>query len=61
MPSFGVPGLVSQVPDGSDRAGQVVFIGYPTTLEADALKLVAQKLQSSLAVEGELLEDGLAA
>ena len=31
------------------------------TLQADALKLVAQKLQSSLAVEGELPEDGLAA
>ena len=26
---------------------------------ADALKLVAKKLQSSLAVEGDLLEDGL--
>ena len=31
------------------------------TLQADALKLVAKKLQSSLAVEGELPEDGLAA
>ncbi len=31
------------------------------TLPADALKLVARKLQSSLAVEGELPEDGLAA
>ena len=30
-------------------------------LQADALKLVAKKLQSSLAVEGELPEDGLAA
>ena len=32
-----------------------------STLQADALKLVARKLQSSLAVEGELPEDGLAA
>ena len=32
-----------------------------TPLQADALKLVAKKLQSSLAVEGELPEDGLAA
>ena len=31
------------------------------TLQADALKLVAKKLQSFLAVEGELPEDGLAA
>ena len=30
-------------------------------IQADALKLVAQKLQSSLAVEGDLPEDGLAA
>ena len=34
---------------------------YRNTLQADALKLVAKKLQSSLAVEGELPEDGLAA
>ena len=34
---------------------------YRDTLQADALKLVAKKLQSSLAVEGELPEDGLAA
>ena len=32
-----------------------------STLQADALKLVAQRLQSSLAVEGDLPEDGLAA
>ena len=34
-------------------------MAYRNTLQADALKLVAQKLQSSLAVEGELPEDGL--
>ncbi len=39
---------------------QVVFMAYRNTLQADALKLVAKKLQSSLAVEGELPEDGLA-
>ena len=39
---------------------KVVFMAYRTTLQADALKLVAKKLQSSLAVEGELPEDGLA-
>ena len=38
------------------------LIAFPRgALQADALKLVAKKLQSSLAVEGELPEDGLAA
>ena len=36
-------------------------MAYRHTLQADALKLVAEKLQSSLAVEGELPEDGIAA
>ena len=40
---------------------KVVFMSYRNTLQADALKLVAKKMQSSLAVEGELPEDGLAA
>ena len=40
---------------------KVVFMAYRNTLQADPLKLVAKKLQSSLAVEGELPEDGLAA
>ena len=40
---------------------KVVFMSYKNMLQADALKLVAKKLQSSLAVEGELPEDGLAA
>ncbi len=46
---------------GQTRPVKVIFMAYRTTLQADALKLVAQKLQSSLAVEGELPEDGLAA
>ena len=46
---------------GQTQPVQVVFMAYRNTLQADALKLVAQKLQSSLAVEGELPEDGLAA
>ncbi|MCY4530052.1 MAG: hypothetical protein OXD46_13600, partial [Chloroflexi bacterium] len=36
-------------------------MAYRNTLQADALKLAAKKMQSSLAVEGELPEDGLAA
>ena len=46
---------------GQTRPLKVVFMSYKNTLQADALKLVAKKLQSSLAVEGELPEDGLAA
>ena len=46
---------------GQTRLVKVVFMSYRNTLQADALKLVAKKLQSSLAVEGELPEDGLAA
>ena len=46
---------------GQTRPVKVVFMAYRNTFQADALKLVAKKLQSSLAVEGELPEDGLAA
>ena len=46
---------------GQTRPVKVVFMAYRNTLQADALKLVAQKLHSSLAVEGELPDDGLAA
>ena len=46
---------------GQTQPVQVVFMAYRNTLQADALKLVAKKLQSSLAVEGELPADGLAA
>ena len=46
---------------GQNRPVRVVFMAYRGTLQSDALKLVAKKLQSSLAVEGELPEDGLAA
>ena len=46
---------------GQTQPVKVVFMSYRNTLQADALKLVAKKLQSSLAVEGELPEDGLAA
>ena len=46
---------------GQHRPVKVVFMAYRNTLQADALKLVAQKLPSSLAVEGDLPEDGLAA
>ena len=46
---------------GQTRPVKVVSMSYKNTLQADALKLVAKKLQSSLAVEGELPEDGLAA
>lgn len=37
---------------------QVVYFAYSGTLQAQALALVAKKLQSSLAVEGELVRRG---
>ena len=46
---------------GQTQPVRVVFMAYRNSLQGDALKLVAKKLQSSLAVEGELPEDGLAA
>ena len=46
---------------GQNHPVKVIYMAYRETLQANALKLVAQKLQSSLAVEGELPEDGLAA
>ncbi len=46
---------------GQTRPVKVVFMAYRNSMQAEALKLVAKKLQSSLAVEGELPEDGLAA
>ena len=46
---------------GQTRPVQVVYLAARQTLQADALTLVAKKLQSSLAVEGQLPEDGLAA
>ena len=46
---------------GQTQPVQVVYLAYRQTLQAAALTLVAKKLQSSLAVEGELPEDGLAA
>ena len=46
---------------GQTRPVKVVFMAYRGTLQADALKLVAKKLWSSLAVDRELPEDGLAA
>ena len=44
---------------GQDQPVKVVFMVYEGTIQTDALKLVAKKMQSSLAVEGELPEEGL--
>ncbi len=46
---------------GQTQPVKVVFMVYQGTLQADALKLIARKMQSSLAVEGELPEEGLVA
>ncbi|NJD66861.1 MAG: ATP-dependent helicase [Chloroflexi bacterium] len=45
---------------GQRRPVRVVYLAYRGTLQAQALTLVARKLQASLAIEGELPEDGLA-
>lgn len=45
---------------GQRRPVRVVYLAYRGTLQARALALVAKKLQASLAIEGELPEDGLA-
>ena len=42
---------------GQTEPVPVVFMAYGNTLQADALKLVAKRLQRSLAVEGELPEE----
>ena len=44
---------------GQTRPVKVVFMSYRNTLQADALKLVAKKMQSSLAVEGSCRRTGL--
>ena len=46
---------------GQTQPVQVLFFLYHKTLQSDALKLIAKKMQSALAVEGELPEDGLVA
>ena len=46
---------------GQTKPVNIIFMIYRNTIQSDALKLIAKKLQSSLAVEGELPEDGLAA
>ena len=46
---------------GQTRPVKVIFMVYEKTIQTEALKLVAKKMQSSLAVEGELPEEGLIA
>jgi hypothetical protein len=45
---------------GQCQPVRVIYYAYGGTLQAQALSLVARKLKASLAVEGELVEDGLA-
>jgi hypothetical protein len=46
---------------GQRHPVRVVYFAYRATLQAQALALVARKLQASLVVEGELGDGGLAA
>ncbi len=45
---------------GQQHDVRVIYMAYAHTVQADALQLVARKLQASLAIEGELPEQGLA-
>ncbi|MDA1062117.1 MAG: hypothetical protein O2895_04310 [Chloroflexi bacterium] len=46
---------------GQRHPVRVIYFAYRGTLQAQALQLTAKKLQASLAVEGDLVEEGLAA
>ncbi len=46
---------------GQQNPVHVVFMAYQNTVQTEALRLIAGKMQSSLAIEGELPKDGLAA
>ena len=46
---------------GQDQAERVFFMAYAETMQEKALSLMAQKMETSLAVEGELSDQGLAA
>ncbi len=46
---------------GQDKPVQVFFMAYADTMQEKALSLMAQKMETSLAIEGELSDKGLAA
>ena len=46
---------------GQDQPVRVFFMAYAATMQDQALSLMAQKMETSLAVEGELSDQGLAA
>jgi len=44
---------------GQDKPVKVYYLIYGGTIQEKGLKLIAQKFKTSLAIEGELLDDGL--
>lgn len=46
---------------GQEKPVRVFYMAYKNTMQARALSLMAQKMETSLAVEGELSDKGLAA
>ena len=46
---------------GQDQPVRVFFMAYADTMQEKALSLMAQKMETSLAIEGELSDKGLAA
>lgn len=46
---------------GQEKPVRVIFLTYADSMQSEALKLIAAKLETALAVEGELTDAGLAA
>ncbi|RPJ05946.1 MAG: hypothetical protein EHM36_07620, partial [Deltaproteobacteria bacterium] len=44
---------------GQDKSVRVFYMVYEGTIQEKGLKLIAQKFKTSLAIEGELMDDGL--
>jgi len=46
---------------GQTQYVRVIFLSYEQSMQSEALRLIAEKLETALAVEGELTDAGLAA
>ena len=46
---------------GQTRPVSVIYMAYAETIQAEALNLIARKMKTSLAIEGDLPDDGLSA
>ena len=46
---------------GQNRPVSVIYMAYAESIQAEALNLIARKMKTSLAIEGDLPDDGLSA